>query len=283
MIHLSRLDLNSHRASSFLRQAKLCLTLLTIFAALAVSNSQAQVSTPLQGIVQQYASETKPLHPSLWPGRNFDKEAARKILHNPEQETGIWHRIPDWQSGNWEASEAENIRAIKYIDGVPSERQPIGKHKASGQFKKGLLADKKKEIWHMYPSDYWTETDHGDQIVESYVLYSSPGAAEFPDLYAESVDFNIDKTSKRILSVRHAKVWTRYVNAGPGVMREETLRTNFDEQGHPTATSLNVCMNKRTQPFALYAASFLSNKAIVTDFFNYLQEHDLSSLKPTLH
>lgn len=256
--------------------------LLSMTLVLAGSVVQAQQATPLQGGVSTYAAVAKPLDPLLWPGNNFDKDVARSLLHDPVQESSIWHRIPDWESGNWEGKQATNVRAIKYINGAPVECQPIGVHTAEGKFTKGLLRDKKGDIWHWYQSDYWTETDQGEQKVVSYILYSSPGQGEYPDFYAESVDFSVDKASNQIASLRRAKCWTRYINLGAGMFKEESLRTNYDINGNPTSTTINTALQKRTQAFSAYEASFASKKAIVSDFSNYLRTHGFANLVPAV-
>src|SRR6185369_12586108 len=70
----------------------------------------------LKGSVEQYSAASKPLDPSLWPGNDFNKQAAHSLLRNPEQEASIWHRIPEWEAGKWEGNQAVNVRAIKYIN-----------------------------------------------------------------------------------------------------------------------------------------------------------------------
>jgi hypothetical protein len=232
----------------------------------------------LQGGVTQYAAESKPLDPLLWPGNNFDKDVARSLLRDPDQESSIWQRIPDWEAGNWEGKQATNVRALKYINGTPVDYPPIGVHKAEGKFTKGLLRDKVGDIWHWFQSDYWSETDHGDQKVISYIIYSAPGSGQFPDFYAESVDFNVDKASNQIVTLRRAKCWTKYTNLGPGLIKEESLRTNFDTQGHPTATTFNTALDKRAEAFSAYEASFAGRKNIVDSFNNYLRTHGAANL-----
>jgi hypothetical protein len=242
----------------------------------------AQGTTPLQGFIQTYAPESKPLDPLLWPGNKFDKQVARSLLHDPNGEASMWRRIPEWQAGRWEGTQAVNTRAFKYVNGVPVDCQPIGVHEAFDRFIKGVLKDSEGQIWHWYKSDYWSETDHGDELTESYVLYSSMGGGEYPDFYAESVDFNIVKATSEIISLRRAKAWTRYIKLGPGLIKEETLRTNFDLQGHPDSTTFNTAVERRTQPFSAYEATFTARKSVVEDFHKYLRQHGLECLIPAV-
>jgi hypothetical protein len=258
----------------------LTLAVSIIIGAGAVTPVPAEEKTPLQGFVEQYAVDSKPLDPLLWPGNKFDKEVARSLLRDPLQSQNIWRRIPDWQAGSWEGSQAVNTRAIKYVNGVPVDCTPIGVHDAADRFIKGLLRDKSGEIWHCYTSDYWSQTDHGFETTESYVLYSSPGGGDYPDFYSESVDFIVDKVSRKILWLRRAKAWTKYTQLSPGMIKEETLRTNFDLQGKPDATTFTTAVERRTRPFSAYEANYAARKSVVEDFSNYLRKHGLASLIP---
>ncbi|MBX9687841.1 MAG: hypothetical protein K2X27_14140, partial [Candidatus Obscuribacterales bacterium] len=193
----------------------------------------------LKGQATHYADNSQPLDALLWPGNNFDKDAARALLREPSGESSIWAPIPEWEAGDWESKQAVNTRAVKYIGGQAMDIQPLGVHKSEGRFTKGLLRDRKGDIWHWFQSDYWTETDLGDLKVASYIRYSSPGGGEYPDFYAESVDFKILKASNQIATVRRSKTWTRYQDLGSGTLKEESVRTNYDERGTATATSFN--------------------------------------------
>lgn len=269
-------DKNTNREKFFFRLVLLSFASTCLFA----SNCPAQQQAPLQGFVEQYAQESKPLDPLLWPGNKFDREVARSLLRDREQESGVWSRIPEWQSGKWQGNQAVNTRAIKYMNGLPVDCQPIGVHDAADMFIKGIVRDKKGDIWHWFKSDYWSETDHGDELTESYVLYSSPGGGDYRDFFAESVDFNVDKMSNRILALRRAKAWTRYINLSPGMMKEETVRSNFDLQGHPTATTFNTAVERRIKPFEAYAPALASKKPIMDEFVKWLHGHGLDSLIP---
>jgi hypothetical protein len=257
-----------------------------IFSAASLpANAQAnngQEQRPLQGSVQQFAEPAKALDPLLWPGNNFDRNAARSLLRDPDQAPSKWQKIPDWQAGNWACEQAVNTRAIKYRGGAPVEIQPLGVHKSVGSFTKGLMKDKNGGIWDWFQSDYWTGTDHGQQIQQSYIIYTSPGGGEYPDFYSESIDFNVDKSTNQILASRRAKVWTRYTKMAPGMLKEETLRTGFDFEGHPTVTAFNTALYKRTETFDSYYPGFASKKAIVDNFRNYLRAHGLENLIPAV-
>jgi len=252
----------------------------SIFSLLSAPLISAQEKAPLQGSVQQFAEPAKALDPLLWPGNNFDRAAARSLRRDPNQEPSKWQKIPDWQAGNWACEQAVNTRAIKYLNGAAVETQPLGVHKSMGSFTKGLLKDKNGGVWNWLQSDYWIATDHGQQIQQSYVIYTSAGGGDYPDFYAESLDFNVDKNANQILTSRRAKVWTRYTKLAPGMLKEETLRTNYDFQGHPTVTAFNTALYKRTETFESYYPGFASKKAIVDNFHNYLRAHGFANLIP---
>ncbi len=242
--------------------------------------SRSQSPTPLLQGSAKYSENSRALDPLLWPGNMLDKDAARALLRDSTLERAIWAPIPDWEAGDWASNQAVNTKAIKYMNGQPYEVKPLGPHTSIGKFNKGYLKDARGTIWHLFNSDYWTETQLGNSTLVSYVVFCSPGGGEFPDFYAESVDFEVVKPAYQILRVRRAKSWTRYTDLGNGMLKEETVRTNFDENGHAAATSFNTALAKRTAPFSSYAASFAANKNIVKNFHDYLHAHKLDSLIP---
>jgi hypothetical protein len=241
---------------------------------------QQQPSTFLKGSADEYSVISKPLDPLLWPGNNFDKDAARSLLYDQSKESSIWKRIPEWQAGNWEINQAVNTKAVKYVNGVPVEVTPLGVHKAAAIFTKGMERDRKGDIWHWFQSDYWTETDQGSDKAVSYILFSSPGQASDCDFYAEAVEFKVNKATNIIGSVRRSRQWTRYINLGKDSMKEESIRSNFDQQGSPTATTWNSALDKRSAPFTAYEKDFAANKEMQTSFQSYLRKHGLESLIP---
>lgn len=261
------------KRSSFAKAA--VLFIFISFAQALPVRSQEQVPM-LRGQATQYAEAIKPLDPLLWPGNNFDKQAAESLLKDPSQNSALWAEIPEWQSGEWESKQAVNTRAIKYINGTPVDVQPIGVHTSEGRFTKGILKDKKGLIWHLFQSNYWTDTDLGDFKIQSYVMYSAPGSGDH-DFYAESVDFKVSKANNQIGSVRRAKSWTRYTNLSPGTIKEETIRTNYDEQGRPTATSFNSALSKRIASFNTYEPGFAAKSAIVASLNKHLRQRGMEA------
>lgn len=237
-----------------------------------------------QGVLQgsaQYSANSGAIDPLLGPGNILDKDAARALLRDPSQESAIWAPIPPWEAGDWSSNQAVNTRAIKYTNGMAVDVQPLGVHTSIGKFNKGYLRDAKGTIWHLFNSDYWTETVLDDCTLVSYIVFCSPnGSPDYPDFYAESVDFKVAKPSNQILSVRKAKTWTKYTNLSDGTIKEDSLRTNFDQSGSPTVTSLNSALAKRIAPMASYEKSFSSNPRIVKSFSNYLKLHGLEALIP---
>lgn len=253
------------------------LLLITLAALPALAPAFAQSPPMLRGSATQYSEAIPPLDPLLWPGNKLDKDAAQALLRDPSQATAVWAQIPEWQAGEWQCNQAVNTRAIRYMNGMAVECQPIGVHTSQGEFTKGILKDKLGNIWHLFQSGYWTDTMLDDFKIVSYVIYSSPGGGEYPDLYAESVDFKVIKTTEQIATVRRAKSWTRYINLSPGTIKEETVRTNYDEQGHPTATSFNTALAKRIAAFSTYAPGFASKPAIVSSLNAFLKSRGLES------
>lgn len=245
-----------------------------------VPAAHCQQQTPLlQGSAVEYAENVQPIDPLLWPGNQFDKNAARALLHPKKDRSEIWGQIPEWQAGEWESRQAVNTRAIKYENGVAVEVTPIGVHTSIGKFNKGMLRDRKGNIWHLYQSDYWTETDLGQLKVLSYVRYSSPGSSgAYKDFYAESIDFKVAKNSNAISSVRKARTWTRYSDLGAGSLKEESVRTNYNERGQPTSTSYNTALSKLTMRFDHYEPAFKAKPAIVESLNIFLKQHALDDL-----
>lgn len=254
--------------------------IVLLFFTIATSTALSQDAPLLRGSATEFVRPSPALDPLLWPGNNFDKDAARSLLRDQTKDSSIWQQIPEWQAGNWEGKQAVNTRAIKFVNGTPMEYPPLGVHQAEGQFTKGLLKDKNGGIWHWLQSDYWTETDQGENKACSYVVFCSPGGGEYPDFYAESVDFKVNKASNQIVTVRRAKTWTRYLNLGPGTLKEESVRSNFDQNGNPTAITYNTALEKRTEAFSSYEPSFASKKTIVESLHSYLKQHGLSNLIP---
>lgn len=267
--------------ATYIRMSLLAMTmLLLVFFALALAPHSSHAQGPVLQGSAKYSDNTGPLDPLLWPGNNLDKDAARALLRDPSQESAIWAPIPEWESGEWAGNQAVNTRAIRYVNGQAMDVKPLGVHTSIGKFNKGYLRDAKGGVWHLFNSDYWTETQLDDCTLMSYVVFCSPGGGEYPDFYAESVDFKVIKPSNQIVTVRKAKTWTRYTNLSPGTIKEDSVRTNFDQAGHATATSFNTALSKRTAPMSSYERSFASNPNIVKSFHNYLHAHGLDQLIP---
>lgn len=259
----------------------LVLILPAVCLLIRAQSARAQEqSTMLKGSAVEYAENVQPIDPLLWPGNSFDKNAARSMLKHQDKSGQIWGQVPEWRAGEWHSLQAVNTRAIKYTNGIAHEVTPIGVHTSAGSFNYGLLRDKEGNIWHLYQSDYWTETDLGDMRIVSYVRYSSPGSTgAYKDFYAESIDFKVSKGTNQIGSVRKARTWTRYSPLGPGKLKEESVRTNYNEKGQPTATSYNTSLNTMGKSFNEYEASFRAKAAIVQSLNNYLKEHGLEHLE----
>ena len=265
-----------------IRSACICsLVLLNVLFLLSTPTAKlVRAQAPVLQGSAKYSDNIGPLDPLLWPGNNLDKDAARSLLRDPSQESAIWAQIPSWEAGEWAGNQAVNTRAIRYINGAPIDVKPLGVHTSIGKFNKGYLRDAKGNVWHLFNSDYWTETQLEDCTLMSYVVFCSPGGGDYPDFYAESVDFKVIKPINQIQSVRKAKTWTRYTNLGSGTLKEDSVRTNFDQQGHATATSFNTALSKQTAPFSAYEQSFATKPNIVKSFHNYLHLHGLDSLIP---
>ena len=54
--------------------------------------------------------ETKPLDPLLWTGNYFDEKVATALLTNEAINSSSWKKIPAWQAGGWETTQATNTR-----------------------------------------------------------------------------------------------------------------------------------------------------------------------------
>ena len=257
-----------------------CLTRLASAILICVTLPAYAQQGMLKGSAQ-YSANSGAIDPLLWPGNTLDKDAARAMLRDPSQESAIWAPIPTWEAGDWTSNQAVNTRAIKYVNGMAMDIQPLGVHTSMGKFNKGYLKDARGTVWHLFNSDYWTETVLDDCTLVSYIVFCSPnGSPDYPDFYAESVDFKVAKPSNQILSVRKAKSWTKYTNLADGTIKEDSLRTNFDQSGQATVTSINTALAKRTAPFSSYEKSFSSNPKIMKSFSDYLNAHGLQALLP---
>ena len=70
-----------------------------------------------------------------------------------------------------------------------------------------------------------------------------------PDLYGESVDFIVDKSTGKITDVQQRKSWVRYISLAPGLVKQESIHTVYDEKGQPTESAWNTSLKKRIKNF----------------------------------
>jgi len=209
----------------------IAISLISLVFLYANLNANAK---PIEATVTiDVKKKMEPLDPVLWPGNYFDKEAATALLKDDAQSSSIWKKIPAWQAGNWEQTQATITKAVKYINGQPAiENIPIGVYTAKRFENFGWQKDKNNDIWQLYSLGYWTKTELDDcKAYYSYIKFSAPGANDYPDYYAEMVSFYVDRATNKILDVQQGKQWNRYIYLAPDIMKEEAVYTVFNEKG----------------------------------------------------
>jgi hypothetical protein len=215
-----------------------------------------------------------PLDPLLWPGNYFDKKVATALLKDSSQHGSTWRKIPDWQAGQWQCLQATNTQDLGYLNGIPAAQiDPKGVYTCQSKFTVGQEKDKKGEIWERFTSGYWTEADHGSRTGFSYVNFQAPGVYDYPDSYGESITFEVDKATNKIIAVHRRRTWTQYLYVTPDTMKEEDVHTAYNEKGEPVLSSWNAVLLRRVGPF-------IASKEPSSDFLIHLAENDLWDLIP---
>ena len=256
-----------------------------LFILVYFSNCIAVSAQTLQGTISlEVGKKTKPLDPLLWAGNYFDEKVATALLKDESVNTSIWKKIPAWQAGEWESTQATCTKAVKYINGQQHAVAAVGCYTCKGRESSVLQKDRNGDVWSWYSSGYWTRTEYKDDIGHSFKKFTAPGPAEYPDLYAESIDFHVDKSTNKITYVYQSKSWTRYVYLSPGLCKKDEVRTTFDEKGEPSVSAWNTLLYKRIGTFAeiemLIATDTEVQEQIRQDFFNYLKNNGMANLIP---
>jgi hypothetical protein len=226
----------------------------------------------------EFSEKMPPLDPVLWTGNYFDKEAATALLKQRSSTTKagchIWRKIPKWMAGTWESTQSTETRSVHYKDGQPaSEENPMGVYTAKAAETIGWQKDRNGDIWEEYDSDYWTEVDYGDYIGYQFITVSSPGVADYPDIYTESVNFAVDKATNKILHAAPYRAWGKHTFVAPEIMKEQEVHTTYDEHGLPESTAWNTTLHRRIEPFVVFRDSY-------KDFVTYLNNNGLADLIP---
>jgi len=236
------------------------------------ASQDVPASAPLQAGVE-FSEKIQSLDPVLWPGNVFDKEVAKALLKSEASTKSIWSKIPTWQAGEWESEQATTTQAVKYQNGQPVTDNSLGVYTAKNKVYLGHEIDKNSNIWQLYDSGYWTNTDHGDSVGYAYVKSHMPGDSDYPDEYGESVVFEVDKLTNKIIDVQQRKTWGKYVPIEDGLMKEEDVHTVYDEHGEPIETAWNTSLCRRKKTFSEHG----SDKAKYSDFVAYLKNSGLKN------
>lgn len=228
------------------------------------------------------AGPVKALDPVLWPGNYFDKDVAAALLGDRSINRSIWKKVPEWQVGSWQSTQSTNTRRLQYFNGKPSSyATPMGVYTAKGGGSIGWQKDKNGDVWDHFKSGYWTEAEFDTIYEYTFVKFRIPGAYEYPDEYAESITFGVDKGSKKITSVQRCRTWARYVNVAPGIMKKDQVDTIYNQKGNPDCSAWNTCVLKRVQTFSDNEAKLNQDEDLRLDFVKYLTANGLQDLIPT--
>ncbi len=242
----------------------------------SVPNDTALV--PVQKSVDTQ-EKIKPLDPVLWPGNYFDKEVATALLKDNTVPSSTWKKIPPWQAGRWESKQATNTRGIKYVHGQPVALNTLGVYTCKMAETSGWQRDKTGGIWDRFESNYWTETDYDDLKALVYVKFRVPGTDEYPDSYHESISFDIDKKTNKITDVQQRKTWTKVSFVAPGIIKQDSVHTIYNESGEPEKSAWNTILCKRVGPFTALGSTYkATSEQMHQDFVNYLKSNGMSNL-----
>ncbi len=224
----------------------------------------------------------------MWPGNSFDEKIATKLLKDESVNSNVWKKIPAWQAGEWAMTQATNTRSVHYINGQPIERGNKGVYTAKAEENDiGFERDKNNDIWHQYQSGYWTETEYDNEIAHSFIRYSAPGSAEYPDLYTDSICFTINKQKGNIIKVQQIRSWQRLICLTNGAMKTEKVHTVYDADGMPISSAWNTALMKRTKTFdesnaelAKLPGYTIYRMEMLIDFIHCLKSNGLENLIP---
>lgn len=257
--------------------------LVPVFLFLAAPMSaQTQVKPALEARVSiDYSAKIQPLDPVLWPGNEFDKEAATALLKTADTGFHVWKKLPKWQVGAWTTNQATSVRFVKYVDGQPIDAEPQGVYTKKCTCYCGDQKDKYGDVWHEFKSGYWTYAQFDRYTGYSFIRYSAPGSGEYPDQYSESIRFAVDDQTHKIIESSHRRSWVRYVFVAPGLMKEDSVCTVYDETGLPRSTAWETELEKRAASSAEFD-SFLNSIASSSqaDFVSFLRNNGFEHLIP---
>ncbi len=226
----------------------------------------------------QFDAKARPIDPSLLPGNIFDKKLATSLLRSPGKPIQQWYKVPEWQAGSWRAEETTNIRLVLYENGKPAIEKPIGSYKTLGEVDVGLLRDKNGEVWGRYNTGYWAETEIENGMIYSYIVFQSAGEGDYPDSFSEMVNFGVSSETNKVYFVSRSKSWTRNINKAPGILREDSLRTVFDDSGAPTSTSWNMRISRCVAKFSSHEGQLVDQAKAEESFREFCHSEGIGDL-----
>lgn len=252
------------------------------FFILLPANGQDSPSLLLKGNVN-FAKPIKPVDPLLWPGNEFNEDAATSLLKGDSEIPDIWRKIPSWEAGAWESTQAVNFRVVRYQNGQTLAGKPTGVYKYKTDIMLGWQKDINREIWDWCQTNRWTITDHDKTTSHSYIIKANlPEASEDFDQHYETIEFVVDKATGKITDTHRRHSWVKYIYIAPGLMKEETVHTAYELDGTPDSSSWNSTLLKRTCPFdsvEIYSNS-ANYKEAKLSFISFLTKNELANLLP---